>query len=79
MIVLSKFMQVRVAPGTRLGADALRMYSRWCDTRGFKIEIIEESAGEEAGIKSVTRVNGDTAYGWMKTESGVHRLLNFAL
>lgn len=56
-----------------------RMYSRWCDTRGFKIEMIEESAGEEAGIKSVTmRVNGDTAYGWMKTESGVHRLVRIS-
>ena len=57
----------------------VRMYSRWCDTRGFKIEMIEESAGEEAGIKSVTiRVNGETAYGWMKTESGVHRLVRIS-
>ena len=57
----------------------LRMYSRWCDTRGFNIEMIEESAGEEAGIKSVTmRVNGNTAYGWMKTESGVHRLVRIS-
>jgi peptide chain release factor 2 len=57
----------------------VRMYTRWCDARGFKIEMIEESAGEEAGIKSVTmRVNGDTAYGWMKTESGVHRLVRIS-
>ena len=49
----------------------MRMYSRWSEARGFEIQLIEESAGEEAGIKSVTmRVEGENAYGWMKTESG---------
>jgi len=56
-----------------------RMYMRWAESRGFKLEIIEESAGDEAGIKSATiKVNGDTAYGWSKTESGVHRLVRIS-
>ena len=77
------FVEIHAGAGGTEAQDwaqmLLRMYSRWCDTRGFKIETIEESAGEEAGIKSVTmRVNGDTAYGWMKTESGVHRLVRIS-
>ena len=57
----------------------LRMYSRWADQHGYKLEWLEESAGEEAGIKSVTlRVNGTDAYGWVKTESGVHRLVRIS-
>lgn len=57
----------------------LRMYSRWAEGRGFKLETIEESDGEEAGIKSATlRVSGVNAYGWMKTESGVHRLVRIS-
>ena len=55
------------------------MYARWGESKGYKIEYIEESAGEEAGLKSVTmRFNGDSAYGWMKTESGVHRLVRIS-
>ncbi len=77
------FVEIHAGAGGTEAQDwaqmLLRMYSRWCDTRGFKIEMIEESTGEEAGIKSVTmRVNGDTAYGWMKTESGVHRLVRIS-
>lgn len=54
----------------------LRMYLRWAERRGFTTEIIELSPGEVAGIKSVTvRVNGDYAYGWLRTETGVHRLV----
>ena len=57
----------------------LRMYSRWCDSRRFKIQYIEESVGDEAGIKSVTiKVTGHNAYGWLKTESGVHRLVRIS-
>ncbi len=57
----------------------LRMYLRWADARGYKVEWIEESAGEEAGLKSATvRVNGRNAYGWLKTESGVHRLVRIS-
>lgn len=54
----------------------LRMYLRWCEAHAFKAEVIEESAGEVAGIKSATiRVSGDYAYGWLRTETGVHRLV----
>lgn len=57
----------------------LRMYMRWAEGRGFKLEIIDEAAGDEAGIKSATiKVVGDTAYGWAKTESGVHRLVRIS-
>ena len=56
-----------------------RMYMRWAEQRGFKVAVIEESPGEEAGIKSVTiEVKGEDAYGWLKTESGVHRLVRIS-
>ena len=56
-----------------------RMYARWAERRKFKVEIIEESPGEEAGIKSATLlVKGHNAYGWAKTESGVHRLVRIS-
>jgi peptide chain release factor 2 len=54
----------------------LRMYLRWCESRGWKTELMEASSGDVAGIKSATfRVEGDHAYGWLKTETGVHRLV----
>lgn len=54
----------------------LRMYLKWCEDHGFETEIIELSPGEVAGIKSATlRVVGDHAYGWLRTETGVHRLV----
>ena len=57
----------------------LRMYTRWADSRGYKVEWLEESNGEEAGIKSTTiKISGHNAYGWMKTESGVHRLVRIS-
>ena len=57
----------------------LRMYTRWAERRGFKVELLEESAGEEAGLKSATiQITGDSAYGWLKTESGVHRLVRIS-
>ena len=57
----------------------LRMYIRWAEAHGYKTEWLEESGGEEAGIKSATvRVNGPDAYGWLKTESGVHRLVRIS-
>jgi peptide chain release factor 2 len=57
----------------------LRMYVRWAEQHGYKVEWLEESGGEEAGIKSASvRINGPNAYGWMKTESGVHRLVRIS-
>jgi peptide chain release factor 2 len=57
----------------------LRMYSRWTETHNYAIELIEESIGEEAGIKSVTiKINGAKAYGWLKGESGIHRLVRIS-
>jgi peptide chain release factor 2 len=56
-----------------------RMYVRWANARGFKIEEVEEHVGEEAGIKSSTLlIHGDSAYGWLKSESGVHRLVRIS-
>jgi len=57
----------------------LRMYTRWAEQHGYKIEWIEETEGEAAGIKSATiQVKGRNAYGWLKTESGVHRLVRIS-
>jgi peptide chain release factor 2 len=57
----------------------VRMYMRWAEDRGYKVKVIEESAGEEAGLKSVTiEIKGEDAYGWLKTESGVHRLVRIS-
>jgi len=56
-----------------------RMYMRWAEERGYKVSLIEESPGEEAGIKSATlEIKGENAYGWLKTESGVHRLVRIS-
>ena len=60
-------------------AMLLRMYSRWAEGRGFKLEMLDENAGDEAGIKSASlRISGINAYGWLKTESGVHRLVRIS-
>ena len=57
----------------------LRMYVRWAQNAGMKVEVLEETAGDGAGIKSATvRITGDNAYGWLKTESGVHRLVRIS-
>ena len=56
-----------------------RMYSRWSEKRGYKVSFVEESSGDEAGIKSCTMfIEGLNAYGWSKTESGVHRLVRIS-
>ncbi len=77
------FVEVHAGAGGTESQDwaemLLRMYVRWAEAHGYKVEWIEESAGEEAGIKSATiRVNGPNAYGWLKTESGVHRLVRIS-
>ncbi len=57
----------------------LRMYSRWAEDHKYSVEIIEESVGEEAGIKSTTiKIDGIKAYGWLKSEAGVHRLVRIS-
>ncbi len=54
----------------------MRMYTRWAEQHGYKVEVMEISEGVQAGLKSVTlRISGDSAYGWLKTEAGVHRLV----
>ena len=77
------FLEVHAGAGGTEAQDwaemLLRMYVRWCDKRGFKVEYIEESTGDEAGLKSVTiKILGENAYGWLKTESGVHRLVRIS-
>ena len=57
----------------------LRMYTRWANARGYEVELQEETAGEQAGIKSATlMIKGPNAYGWLKSESGVHRLVRIS-
>jgi peptide chain release factor 2 len=77
------FLEVHAGAGGTESQDwaamLLRMYVRWAERRGFKVEWIQESPGEEAGIKSATiRLSGANAYGWAKTESGVHRLVRIS-
>jgi peptide chain release factor 2 len=56
-----------------------RMYMRWAEQHGYKVQIVEESEGEQAGIKSATlQISGPNAYGWLKTEGGVHRLVRIS-
>jgi peptide chain release factor 2 len=56
-----------------------RMYARWGERRGYKVKLVDESPGEEAGIKSATlEIEGDNAYGWLKTEAGIHRLVRIS-
>jgi len=56
-----------------------RMYSRWAEQHGYKVQLMEQSEGEQAGIKSATmQVTGPNAYGWLKTEAGVHRLVRIS-
>ncbi|MFC3653701.1 peptide chain release factor 2 [Dyella humi] len=80
MDATNAFVDVQAGAGGTEAQDwaemLLRMYLRWCESRGWKTELMEVSAGDVAGIKSATfRVEGDYAYGWLKTEIGVHRLV----
>src|SRR5947209_15376000 len=77
------FLEVHAGAGGTESQDwaniLLRMYTRWSEKHGFKVEFMEETAGEEAGIKSATvQVKGRNAYGWLKTEGGVHRLVRIS-
>ena len=80
MDAANAFLDVQSGSGGTEAQDwaemLLRMYLRWGERRGFKTELIEVSPGEVAGIKSATvRVEGEYAYGWLRTETGVHRLV----
>ncbi|CAY75544.1 Peptide chain release factor 1 (RF-1) [Erwinia pyrifoliae DSM 12163] len=74
------YMDIQAGSGGTEAQDwasmLLRMYLRWAEAKGFKTEIIEESDGEVAGTKSATiKIIGDYAFGWLRTETGVHRLV----
>jgi peptide chain release factor 2 len=77
------YLEIHAGAGGTEASDwaemLLRMYIRWAEAHGFKVEWLEESAGEGAGIKSATvKIVGQDAYGWLKTESGVHRLVRIS-
>jgi peptide chain release factor 2 len=77
------FLEINAGAGGTESCDwaamLVRMYVRWAEQHGMKVELMSESAGEEAGIRSASyRVSGHNAYGWMKTESGVHRLVRIS-
>ncbi|AWV22244.1 MULTISPECIES: peptide chain release factor 2 [Roseomonas] len=77
------FLEVNAGAGGTEAQDwaemLRRMYMRWAEKRGYKVTITEESEGEQAGIKSATlQISGPNAYGWLKTESGVHRLVRIS-
>jgi len=74
------FLDIQAGSGGTEAQDwasmLLRMYLRYCENKGFKVEVLEESEGDVAGIKSASlKISGDYAYGFLRTESGVHRLV----
>lgn len=77
------YLQINAGAGGTEAQDwadmLLRMYIRWAEQHNYKITVLERSDGEEAGIKSVTlKIEGHQAYGWLKTETGVHRLVRIS-
>jgi peptide chain release factor 2 len=77
------FLEINAGAGGTEAQDwaemLLRMYQRWAEQHGHTIQLIEQSEGEQAGLKSVTvQISGDSAYGWLKTEAGVHRLVRIS-
>jgi peptide chain release factor 2 len=81
--LLDTYLEVHAGAGGTESQDwasmLMRMYTRWAEQHGFKVEWLEETEGEEAGIKSATvMIKGRNAYGWLKTESGVHRLVRIS-
>lgn len=77
------FLEIHAGAGGTESQDwadmLLRMYTRWGERAGYKVQLLEESEGEEAGIKSATiKFTGANAYGWLKYESGVHRLVRIS-
>jgi peptide chain release factor 2 len=77
------FLEVNAGAGGTESCDwasmLARMYVRWAEKKGYSVELMSESAGEEAGIKSAAyKISGPNAYGWLKSESGVHRLVRIS-
>ena len=77
------FLEINAGAGGTESCDwasmLARMYVRWAEKKGYKVELQSESAGDEAGIKSATyKISGHNAYGWLKSESGVHRLVRIS-
>jgi peptide chain release factor 2 len=77
------FLEVNAGAGGTESCDwanmLARMYVRWAEKKGYSVELMSESAGEEAGIKSASyKISGPNAYGWLKSESGVHRLVRIS-
>ncbi len=77
------FLEIHAGAGGTESCDwagmVSRMYVRWADRAGYKVELQSETAGDEAGLKSVSyKISGQNAYGWLKTESGVHRLVRIS-
>ncbi|OFW70677.1 MAG: peptide chain release factor 2 [Alphaproteobacteria bacterium RIFCSPHIGHO2_01_FULL_41_14] len=77
------FLEIHAGAGGTEAQDwaemLMRMYLRWCEGRRYKVSVLQETPGEEAGIKSITfQITGPKAYGWLKTESGVHRLVRIS-
>ncbi len=77
------FLEINAGAGGTESCDwasmLARMYVRWAEKHGYKVELMAETAGDEAGIKSVTyQIKGHNAYGWLKSESGVHRLVRIS-
>ena len=80
MDINSAFLDIQSGSGGTEAQDwaemLLRMYLRWCEAKGFKVDLVEHSPGDVAGIKSATlEVSGEYAFGWLRTEIGVHRLV----
>lgn len=80
---MNTYLEVHAGAGGTESQDwaqmLLRMYMRWAERRGFGVKLLDESPGEEAGIKSATlEISGENAFGWLKTESGVHRLVRIS-
>ena len=77
------FLEINAGAGGTESCDwasmLARMYVRWAEKKGYTVELMSESAGEEAGIRSVAyKISGHNAYGWLKSESGVHRLVRIS-
>ena len=77
------YMEINAGAGGTEAQDwaemLMRMYTRWAEARGYKVQLMDSNEGEQAGVKSATlQITGESAYGWLKTEAGVHRLVRIS-